>query len=80
MAPTPLDPVVADLAAFELFLSVIELGSLSRAAVYHGVSRPAVSARLRGLERRLGFGLMLRSSTGCRPTPEGLIVRGRPRR
>jgi DNA-binding transcriptional LysR family regulator len=74
MAARGLDPVVADLAAFELFVSVVELGSLSSAARRHGVSQPAISVRLRGLERRLGIPLLIRSSTGCRPTPDGLIV------
>ncbi len=74
MTTRVLDPAILDLAAFEFFLSVVELGSLSKAARRHGVSQPAVSARVRGLERRLGIPLLIRASTGCGPTPDGLII------
>ncbi len=69
-----LDATVTELGAFELLVSVIELGSLSGAAARHGVSQPAVSARIRGLERALGVPLVLRTPRGCRATPEGATV------
>jgi DNA-binding transcriptional LysR family regulator len=54
--------------------SVIELGSLSSAAARHGVSQPAVSARIRALEKRVGFPLLVRSPSGSRATVEGAVV------
>ena len=74
MAGEPLDPAVLDLEPFELLASVIELGSLSAAAARHGVSQPAVSARMRTLERRVGVPLLLRTPSGSVPTAEGAIV------
>ncbi|MGH9264047.1 MAG: LysR family transcriptional regulator [Acidimicrobiales bacterium] len=63
-----------DLEPFELLASVIELGSLSSAAARHGVSQPAVSARIRTLEKRVGLQLLVRRPTGSRPTVEGAVV------
>ena len=64
-------PSFADL---ELFVAVLDTGSLSRAAAVQGVSQPAASARLRGLERRLGVQLLERTTAGSRPTAAGLTV------
>jgi DNA-binding transcriptional LysR family regulator len=74
MAHRPLSPTFPDLAALSLFVSVVELGSVSRAAELHGVSQPSASERLRNLERRLGVQLLVRSPTGSAPTPEGALV------
>lgn len=74
MAAGPLAGVVLDLEPFELLASVIELGSLSAAAARHGVSQPAVSARMRALERRVGLPLLVRTPNGSRATAEGLVV------
>jgi DNA-binding transcriptional LysR family regulator len=74
MTTGPLDGAVLDLAPFELLASVIDLGSLSAAAARHGVSQPAVSARMRTLERQLGLPLLVRSPTGSRATAEGMVV------
>jgi DNA-binding transcriptional LysR family regulator len=63
-----------DLAALDLFRSVVELGSLSRAAEAHGVAQPSASSRIRTLERQLGLRLLDRSPTGSRPTPDGQLV------
>ena len=65
------EPTLADL---DLFVTVLDVGSLSWAAAAHGISQPAVSGRLRGLERRLGVQLLDRSSAGSTPTAEGLAV------
>ncbi len=60
-----------DIAAAHLYLSVVELGSISKAAARHGVSQPSASQRLRKLERQVGIRLLGRSATGSVPTPEG---------
>ena len=64
----PLPARVADLASYDLVLSVADLGSMGRAASAHGVSQAAVSARVRALERALGFTLFERSPQGTRLT------------
>jgi DNA-binding transcriptional LysR family regulator len=72
----PLPPRVSDLSAFDLLLSVARLGSLGRAAVEHGISQPAASARIRQLEGRLGLPLIDRSPRGSTLTPTGALVAG----
>ncbi|MCD0485537.1 LysR family transcriptional regulator [Streptacidiphilus sp. ASG 303] len=70
----PLSGRVSDLGPFDLLLSVARLGSVGAAARAHGISQPSASARLSGLERRLGIALLQRSSRGSRLTPEGALV------
>jgi DNA-binding transcriptional LysR family regulator len=70
----PLPPMFPDLTALDLFTSVIELGSLSRAADAHHITQPSASSRIRTLESQLGFAVLERSPTGSRPTPEGRRV------
>jgi DNA-binding transcriptional LysR family regulator len=70
--PLPID--FPDLAALDLFCSVVDLGSVSRAAEAHGVAQPSASSRLRTLERQLDLRLLERSPTGSRPTPDGQLV------
>jgi DNA-binding transcriptional LysR family regulator len=65
---------VADLAPFDLLVSVARLGSLGRAAEAHGISQPAASTRVRRLERQLGITLIERSPRGSRLTPSGVLV------
>ncbi len=65
---------VADLGAFDLLISVAETGSIGQAARRHGISQPAVSARLRALEATLGVTLLERSPRGARLTPAGSLV------
>jgi DNA-binding transcriptional LysR family regulator len=67
---------VADLAAFDLLLTVARQGSLGRAAAEHGISQPAVSTRIRQLEAQLGLALIERSPRGSRLTPAGALVAG----
>ncbi len=67
---------VADLVTLELFVSTIELGSLTRAAEYHGFSQPAASNRIARMERKLGFALLERGPTGSRATDEGRAMLG----
>jgi DNA-binding transcriptional LysR family regulator len=56
------------------FLRVFQAGSLTRAAEQLGISQPAVSAHLKGLEQRYGSPLLVRSARGMRPTPLGEAV------
>lgn len=68
MAPAP------DLDALELLVSVAEMGSIGRAAARHDLSQPAVSLRLRALERQLRLVLLERSPSGSRLTaPAGRL-------
>jgi DNA-binding transcriptional LysR family regulator len=60
-----------DLVELDLLVSVAETGSLGRAATIHGISQPAVSMRMTGLERRLGLTLLRRDSSGTHLTPVG---------
>ncbi|MCO4835752.1 MAG: LysR family transcriptional regulator, partial [Acidimicrobiaceae bacterium] len=64
----PLGPSFPELASLDLFVSVVELGSVSRAAGAHGVAQPSASSRLKHLERQLGMTLLERSPSGSVPT------------
>lgn len=72
----PLGPSFPELASLDLFVSVVELGSVSRAAAAHGVAQPSASSRLRHLERQLGMKLLERSPSGSVPTDAGVVVAG----
>lgn len=72
----PLPPSFPDLASLDLFVSVVELGSVSRAAQAHRVAQPSASARLRHLERQLGLELLHRSPVGSTPTDAGVVIAG----
>ena len=74
--PTTLDPrrAVPDLDSLVLLLEIAETGSLGRAAARHGLSQPAVTARLRSMERLVGASLVDRSPTGSRLTASGALV------
>lgn len=72
----PLPPSFPDLAALDLFSTVVALGSMSRAAAAHGISQPSASARIRHLERQVGVRLLDRSPTGSVPTDAGQLVAG----
>ncbi len=72
----PLSPTFPDLAALDLYASVVELGSLGQAARSHGIAQPSASSRIRTLERQLGLQLLDRSPTGSTPTPAGVVVAG----
>ncbi|MCL4119024.1 UNVERIFIED_CONTAM: hypothetical protein GTU68_035327 [Idotea baltica] len=72
----PLGPSFPEIASLDLFVSVVELGSVSRAAAAHGVAQPSASSRLRHLERQLGMVLLERSPSGSVPTDAGVVVAG----
>lgn len=59
------------LATMELFVRIVERGSFGAAAADRGVSRPAATAAIQELERRLGTRLLHRTTRQVRPTREG---------
>ncbi|ANS70535.1 transcriptional regulator, LysR family [Streptomyces lincolnensis] len=60
-----------DTPQLEAFLAVVDVGSFTRAAARLGVSQPAVTNRVRGLEQSLGTELLRRLPHGVTPTPAG---------
>jgi DNA-binding transcriptional LysR family regulator len=71
-----LSPTTPELSALDLFVSVVKLGSLSKAADAHRIAQPSASTRIRSLERQLGITLLERSPTGSVPTTAGSLVAG----
>ena len=63
-----------DLVGLELLVAVADHGSLSAAARVTGIAQPNASRSLARLERRLDVSLVVRSTTGTRLTPAGLVV------
>ena len=59
--------------------AVMRLGSVSRAAAELHVSQPAISQRLRALERHFGRRLIQRTSTGFTTDPEVEVFAARLR-
>jgi DNA-binding transcriptional LysR family regulator len=60
-----------DLRALRYFITVLEAGSLSRAAHSLYVAQPALTAQIKKLEAELGTQLLERSHAGVTPTPAG---------
>ena len=65
---------VPDLDTLALLLQVAETGSLGRAAQLHGLSQPAVSARVQRIERLVGFPVVTRSARGSQLTRQGALL------
>jgi len=65
---------VPDLDSLALLLEVAATGSLGRAAAAHGLSQPAVSARVQAVERLVGFPLLVRGARGSTLTPQGALL------
>jgi DNA-binding transcriptional LysR family regulator len=57
-----------------MICTVVDAGSLSRAAAQLGVSQPALTAQLQRIERQLGGQLFDRTREGVRPTELGDFV------
>jgi molybdate transport repressor ModE-like protein len=70
----PLPTRVAELAGFDLLLSIARLGSIGLAAKAHGISQPAASSRIRQLEAQVGVPLVDRSPRGSRLTDAGALI------
>lgn len=71
---TVLRPWTPDLVSLDLLLSVVELGSVGKAAAAHGISTPSASARLSRLERQLAVPVLVRSTRGTTLTPAGEAI------
>jgi DNA-binding transcriptional LysR family regulator len=54
-----------------VFFTVVQRGSMAKAAAHLGVSQPAVSEVIGGLEEALGVRLLDRSARGVEPTQYG---------
>ena len=65
---------VPDLDSLQLLIRVASTGSLGLAAAEHGISQPAVSARVKSMERLVGFPLVTRSPRGSTLTTEGSLL------
>ena len=65
---------VTDLGPFELLATIAATGSIGACARHHGLSQPAVSTRIRGLEQRLGLRLLDRHPRGATVTETGKLV------
>ncbi len=65
---------VPDLDSLELLIRVASTGSLGLAAAEHGISQPAVSARVKSMERLVGFPLVTRSPRGSTLTAQGSLL------
>ena len=59
------------LAQIQGFLEVARLGNVSHAAEQMGITQPALTARLQGLETELGLPLFVRTRRGVRLTDAG---------
>ncbi|MFJ6120338.1 LysR substrate-binding domain-containing protein [Streptomyces sp. NPDC092129] len=63
-----------ELRELRAFIAVAEKGSMSAAARHLHISQSALSQTVGALERQLRLKLLIRSSTGVRPTEEGKIL------
>lgn len=72
--------IMDHLGDLNLFLRVLDLGSISAAARSLDLSVAVASQRLKRLERGLGVRLLHRTTRQLRPTPEGIALaeQGRP--
>lgn len=68
------------LHALAVFLAVIQHETMTAAAEAEGISQPAISAHIKGLEGFFGTPLMERSGRRVRPTAAGLLVADYARR
>lgn len=59
------------ISKYQTLVTVVELGSLTRAAEQLGCTQSAVSHSINSLEEELGFGLLKRSRAGVKLTEEG---------
>lgn len=69
MSPRPLDA-----AALRLVRAVHETGSVTAAARELGLTQPAASQQLRGIERAVGTAVVVRAGRGVRLTEAGLVL------
>jgi DNA-binding transcriptional LysR family regulator len=70
-----LDPI-----SLKLFISVLEQGTIARAAEREHIAAAAVSKRISELEAQLKTRLLTRTNKGIRPTPAGIALSTMARR
>lgn len=63
-----------NLKKIQAFILVLKKESFSEAANEIGISQPAVSSLIKGLEKELGVTLLERTSASLKPTPAGQFV------
>lgn len=61
----------ADLTTLRLFLTVFNLGNISKAAEHDHIAPSAISKRIQALEAEIGTPLFYRHARGVSPTPAG---------
>lgn len=69
-----------DVRQLKALVTVVEVGSVTRAAELLRIVQPAVTRQIRALETELGVPLFDRTPRGMRPTPAGLSLADRARR
>lgn len=69
-----------DLRQLRYFIALNEYRSFVRAAEAMGITQPAFSRAIQGLEQTLGCPLVDRANKALQPTPEGLVVLQHARR
>ena len=69
-----------DIKQLKALVTVVEVGSVTRAAELLHLVQPAVTRHIRSLEHELGVPLFERTRQGMRPTPAGLSLADRARR
>lgn len=63
-----------DLKKLEVFINAVDLGSLTKVAEVMGYTQSGITHMISGLEKELGFSLLVRSRNGVVPTAEGTRV------
>ncbi|ANY06662.1 LysR family transcriptional regulator [Pseudonocardia sp. HH130630-07] len=63
-----------DIGALRTFVAVAGAGQFQAVADELGISQQAVSKRIAGLERDVGAALLVRTSRGSRPSPDGQVL------
>lgn len=66
--------ITPDASLLSIFHTIVEQGSLSRAALHLNISQPALSMKISQLEHQLGVPLLERGARGVTPTHYGLIL------
>lgn len=74
------NPPNVNVRALEVFVAIVDCGSITRAAARLGLTQPAVSIALRELEISLGTPLIDRDVRPVRPTRPGVILHRRATR
>lgn len=65
---------MVSLRALECLVTIVEHGSLTKAAAVLHMSQPALSHQIAALERELGTQVIERLARGIRPTAAGLAA------